>query len=180
MRDRRARCARVDLQLVTHLLVRPRSHADRHRGSQQQQRDWAEPLFAAGWGPSPDESAIQLVQGGTLFAIIRWRPSMRANSPSFSFLNGPTKPDPGLQPCAPTDSAILDAYSRAVMAVVESVGPATISLGRSNDWSLANDPQPQDSGSGVIVSTEGHALTNSHVVHGRQRLAARTAEGDTL
>ncbi len=75
---------------------------------------------------------------------------------------------------------MLDAYSRAVMAVVASVGPATISLGRSNDWSLSGDAQPQGSGSGVIVSADGHALTNSHVVHGRTRLAARTAEGDTL
>ena len=30
------------------------------------------------------------------------------------------------------------------------------------------------------LCAEGHALTNSHVVHGRKRLAARTAEGDTL
>jgi S1-C subfamily serine protease len=63
---------------------------------------------------------------------------------------------------------------------VNSIGPATISLGRSNDWSLAEEPQPPGSGSGVIISADGQALTNSHVVHGRKRLAARTAEGDTL
>jgi S1-C subfamily serine protease len=74
----------------------------------------------------------------------------------------------------------LDAYSRAVIGVVDRVGPATISLGRSNDWSLADEPQPPGSGSGVVISADGHALTNSHVVHGRKRLAAQTAEGDTL
>src|SRR5205085_1030286 len=74
----------------------------------------------------------------------------------------------------------LDPYSRAVIDVVSRVGPATVSLSKSNDWSLRDEQQTAGSGSGVIISADGHALTNSHVVHGRKRLSARTAEGDTL
>jgi S1-C subfamily serine protease len=101
-------------------------------------------------------------------------------SESTLFLSTDKPVDPDSRARERVDDSIHDAYSRAVMGVVSAVGPATISLGRSNDWSLANDPQPQGSGSGVIIDGQGHALTNSHVVHGRKRLAARTAEGDTL
>jgi len=103
---------------------------------------------------------------------------------TIAFVSDPESgPDAAANPPAappPADAEFLDAYSRAVMAVVDTVGPATISLGRSGDWSLADEPQPPGSGSGVIITPDGHALTNSHVVAGRKRLAARTAEGDTL
>ena len=35
-------------------------------------------------------------------------------------------------------------------------------------------------GSGFVLAPDGYALTNSHVAHGRQKLRAVTAEGDTL
>jgi S1-C subfamily serine protease len=97
--------------------------------------------------------------------------------PHLSFLAAQSGDSPSLPPPM-QDTEVLDAYSRAVTSVVDAVGPATISLGRSNDWSLVD--QPPGSGSCVIISPEGHALTNSHVVAGRSRLAARTAEGDTI
>jgi hypothetical protein len=39
------------------------------------------------------------------------------------------------------DTEILDAYSRAVIAVVEAIGPATVSLGGATDWSLDEEQQ---------------------------------------
>jgi S1-C subfamily serine protease len=73
----------------------------------------------------------------------------------------------------------LDAYSQAVVSVVETVGPAVISVtsGRS-----ASDPAvgATSAGSGVIIAPDGYALTNDHVVHGGGRLTATLTDGRTL
>jgi len=53
------------------------------------------------------------------------------------------------------------------------VGPAVIGVSGAGR-------QRSGSGSGVIVSPDGLALTNSHVVAGRAKLVARTNDGDTL
>ncbi|MCE9607180.1 MAG: trypsin-like peptidase domain-containing protein [Planctomycetia bacterium] len=72
------------------------------------------------------------------------------------------------------DQDLLDAYSRAVITVVRQVGPATLSIvGR-------DDEPPRGSGSGLVLSSDGYALTNSHVVAGRARLRAVTEEGDAI
>lgn len=74
----------------------------------------------------------------------------------------------------PGNEAILDAYSMAVVNVVESVSPAVVSLtGRAAE---AN----RGSGSGFIVTADGYAVTNSHVVNGRRNLLAETNEGDRV
>jgi S1-C subfamily serine protease len=72
------------------------------------------------------------------------------------------------------DSDLLDAYSRAVVNVVETVSPAVISL-----TGPATEPRG-GSGSGFLITPDGYALTNSHVVAGRPRLVAQTADGDHL
>jgi S1-C subfamily serine protease len=72
------------------------------------------------------------------------------------------------------DADLLDAYSQAVVNVVETVAPAVISVtGR-------NGNERGGSGSGFIVTPDGYALTNSHVAGDRTQLAAETAEGDKL
>ena len=73
-----------------------------------------------------------------------------------------------------TDDQLLDSYSHTVVEVSRSIGPAVIGV--------AGQPgqRQQGSGSGIVVSPDGLALTNSHVVAGRTALAARTHEGDKL
>src|SRR3954470_8204716 len=82
-------------------------------------------------------------------------------------------PQPVNRP-AVRDADLLDAYSQAVIQVVESVSPAVISV-------TARDSEGRGGGgSGFIVTPDGYALTNSHVVEGRTKLQAETAEGDQL
>ena len=78
-----------------------------------------------------------------------------------------------------SDADLLDAYSRAVVRVVESVGPAVVSVVAGKNLQGQRGDQ-MGAGSGVIVAPEGYILTNNHVVQGAGRLEVRTADGTTL
>lgn len=83
--------------------------------------------------------------------------------------NSPEKP---LHPSRvkPTDAEVLDAYSQAVVNVVESVSPAVISV----------SGEGHGSGSGFLITPDGYAITNSHVAGGRSKLIAETNDGDRV
>lgn len=77
-------------------------------------------------------------------------------------------------PAAEADQELLDAYSRAVVHVVDTVGPGVVGVhierpGRRGDQS--------GTGSGVVVAPDGYMLTNSHVVHGSRALAVEFTDG---
>src|SRR4051794_28468714 len=61
------------------------------------------------------------------------------------------------------DNQLLDAYSRAVVDVVDRAGPAVVRVETPADPARR---RPGGSGSGVIISPDGFVLTNSHVVQG--------------
>jgi S1-C subfamily serine protease len=73
------------------------------------------------------------------------------------------------------DQSLLDAYSRAVIDVVDRVGPAVVRIDM-----ISSDGARGGSGSGVIVAPDGLVLTNSHVVNGAPRLSVTTVDGRTL
>jgi S1-C subfamily serine protease len=87
----------------------------------------------------------------------------------------------------PEDEALLDAYSRAVIDVVDRVGPAVVAIAvRSGQAPSSNDQRSRErdgAGSGVIVAPDGLILTNSHVAgsagHGA-RITIATADGQDL
>ena len=84
--------------------------------------------------------------------------------------------DPGeaysRQDHAGDDTALLDAYSKAVTKVVEQVGPSVVRLDiRHGGRGRAG------SGSGVILSPDGLVLTNSHVVQGAKRVDVTVLDG---
>src|SRR6476660_8958706 len=89
------------------------------------------------------------------------------------------QPTPDLAPpptIPPDDEALLDAYSRAVIDVVDRVGPAVVRL----DVKASDDRRHGGTGSGVIVAPDGLVLTNSHVVDGAARVTVTTVEGRSL
>jgi S1-C subfamily serine protease len=83
------------------------------------------------------------------------------------------------------DQALLDAYSRAVIDVVDRVGPAVVGL-------TVHTPAPEvgrprgGTGSGVVVAPDGLILTNSHVAGAggaaaaASRIEVTTPEGQRL
>jgi hypothetical protein len=76
---------------------------------------------------------------------------------------------PGPAPLSHEDSDLLDAYSSAVISAVEAVGPAVIKIDAD-----------RSSGSGVIFTPDGFALTNSHVVDGNSRIEVRLPDGRSM
>src|ERR1700704_2723325 len=80
----------------------------------------------------------------------------------------------GAQPA--DDAALLDAYSRTVIDVVDSISPAVVRL----DVKPSEQARQGGSGSGVMVAPDGLVLTNSHVVGGTSRLRVTTADGQSL
>ena len=71
------------------------------------------------------------------------------------------------------DDEALDAYSRAVTGVVDTLGSAVVSV----DVHRGRRGGPDGAGSGVVVTPDGFALTNSHVVAGSRELRVRASTG---
>jgi S1-C subfamily serine protease len=92
-------------------------------------------------------------------------------------LDRPDRPDLAeTQPIPPEDQALLDAYSRAVIDVVERVGPTVVRL----DVMKSANERHGGTGSGVVVAPDGLVLTNSHVVGGAARVNVTTVDGRSL
>ena len=81
------------------------------------------------------------------------------------------------------DDDIMDAYSSAVITAAEKVSPAVvyIEVQQPVRTRRANTPRlPQEargSGSGFIFTPDGFILTNSHVVHGAQKIEVTVSDG---
>jgi S1-C subfamily serine protease len=95
--------------------------------------------------------------------------------PVKTMLDRPT-PEAAIPPVPPDDQALLDAYSRAVIDVVDRVGPAVVRL----DVKAGSERRGGGTGSGVIVAPDGLVLTNSHVVGGASRMSVTTVDGASL
>jgi S1-C subfamily serine protease len=75
------------------------------------------------------------------------------------------------------DAEALDAYSRAVVSVVERVGPAVVSIARNSQRGHLRIPA--GAGSGVVFTPDGYVLTNAHVAAGAHELELGFTDGSS-
>jgi S1-C subfamily serine protease len=73
------------------------------------------------------------------------------------------------------DASLLDAYSEAVVSVVDAVGPSVVSVRTKR--APAGRRGPEGAGSGVILASDGYILTNSHVVRDAAGLEVSLTDG---
>jgi S1-C subfamily serine protease len=84
----------------------------------------------------------------------------------------PSTFDPGASPAG--DSGLLDAYSRAIVAVVAQVGAAVVNIG------VDTGRGRRGAGSGVMVAPDGYLLTNNHVVEQAVGLTVTFTDGSEV
>jgi len=97
------------------------------------------------------------------------------------WINGPpldesSLPHTELEASHSNDVEMLDAYSRAVISVVTSVGPAVVSI-QVGQLSRRERQRRVGAGSGVVITPDGYILSNSHVVHGSTDLTIVFSDG---
>ncbi len=73
---------------------------------------------------------------------------------------------------------LLDAYSQAVIGVVEKTGPAVVSISAGTP-SWRQGFEQAAAGSGVIITPDGYVITNEHVASAGSKLSITMQDGSS-
>ncbi|MCC6726337.1 MAG: trypsin-like peptidase domain-containing protein [Saprospiraceae bacterium] len=82
-------------------------------------------------------------------------------------------------PAPHPDALLLDAYSRTVVGVSQTVSPSVVQIkvAKKTNQQAPQRQQPFGTGSGFIISTDGFIVTNSHVVSGAEKIEVVLQDG---
>ncbi len=120
--------------------------------------------------------AASVIGGGGItvaaYFTAKWLDAQRTPTPLPSTVNSDSEPLPE------TASSSLEADERNNISVYERVSPGVVNINTTSfveDFFFGAYPQ-QGSGSGSIIDTKGHILTNYHVIEGASRLDVTLAD----
>jgi len=82
----------------------------------------------------------------------------------------------GIGELSARDHELLDAYSRAVVGVVERVGPSVVSI-QVRVGEGRNGSDREGAGSGFVIAPDGYVITNHHVVEQAGELRVTLTDG---
>ncbi len=92
---------------------------------------------------------------------------------SNGFSEVPEPPPPAQPASLPDEGEAMDAFSRVVVQVAETIRPAVVHL-------RAGRGRGEGSGSGILFTPDGLLLTNNHVVQGTRQVRVRLGDGSDL
>jgi serine protease Do len=129
-------------------------------------------------------SAVYLIRNGPAGFTLLWRDGNASAGPDF-------RPErftlPDQPPLQLGDVELLARLDREYATLTEAVVPSVVSIdtaGLRRDFRIGPGGSPRSStvptqgqGSGVIVSHEGHVVTNHHVVSGQQQIRVTLHDG---
>jgi len=76
------------------------------------------------------------------------------------------------------DDELLDSYSKTISRVAARIAPAVVNIRvHKPNHESRRGPESGGSGSGFVIAPDGFILTNSHVVHGADRMEVALADG---
>jgi S1-C subfamily serine protease len=148
--------------VVVGAVVHPQTRAHYEVGPRKSKQEFRMSEDAA----SPLDAAVYNVDGTATFpgdfTMSRFWQHFLSNDAS-----SPQAPQP--EP-ARDEAEALDAYSRVVVGVAETLRPAVVNL-------RAGKGRDGGSGSGVLFTPDGFLLTNAHVVGLQERVRVRSSDG---
>jgi S1-C subfamily serine protease len=92
--------------------------------------------------------------------------------------SGPDLSGEALQARQPvSEGQLLDAYSQSVVSAAETISPSVVKIDARRKSVSGRYEGAGGTGSGFIISSDGLVITNSHVVHGADRIEVILPDG---
>jgi S1-C subfamily serine protease len=104
----------------------------------------------------------------------------RATAELPAVVTAPTQPAVVELSTAPTSQALTDNFRDVIRQVAEQVKPAVVQVTNEQMGFGTSDAVPVGVGSGIIYDSQGHILTNNHVVEGASSIVVSLTDGRTF